>query len=110
MVSVPRVPLQPEGDMPCTFPWPRTHFLSILQLMLHFMAEFKCLLLQEVLQDFYTVVHTREKRQNKAALTSYTWRSRVMEAAGLRKALSDLGVYLQPHPLRLGFLVKKGCA
>lgn len=44
--------------------------------MLHFMAEFKCLLLQEVLQDFYTVVHTREKGQNKAALTSYTWRSR----------------------------------
>lgn len=72
----PGVPLQPEGDMPCTFPWPRTHFPSILQLMLHFMAEFKCLLLQEVLQDFYTVVHTREKGQNKATLTSCTRKSR----------------------------------
>lgn len=84
--------------MECTFPWPRTHFPSVLQLMLCLMAEFKHPLLQEVLQDLYNLVHAREEGQNRAARTSYSWRLegnvRVMEGTGLRKApLSSLSKF-----------------
>ena len=33
----------------------------MLQIMLHPMAEFKCLFLEKILQDFHPVVHPREE-------------------------------------------------